>query len=120
MSVTEVRSMVTEQQEVRACLLLHPSSPQFRGVQREDVPSWVARSRPGDQTWGQDEVLCWRIQLATITACLQLSATAINICPVMGYPRSELDTAARNPAQSLQGGSQSRTAGSTPCPPACP
>lgn len=37
-------------EEIRACLLLHPSSPQFGGSQSGDVPSGVARSSPGDRT----------------------------------------------------------------------
>lgn len=49
MSVTEVLSMVMAKEEIRACLLLHPSSPQFGGRQSGDVPSRVARSRPGDK-----------------------------------------------------------------------
>lgn len=37
-------------EEIRACLLLRPSSPQFGGSQSGDVPSGVARSSPGDRT----------------------------------------------------------------------
>ena len=50
MSVTEVLSMVMAKEEIRACLLLHPSSPQFGGSRSGGVPSRVARSRPGDRT----------------------------------------------------------------------
>lgn len=102
MPVTEVLSMVMAKQKTRACLLLHPSSPQFRGGQSGDVPG-PNLSGGQEKSWGQDDVLCWRIQLATIAACLQLSATAKSISSAMGYPRWELGTAARNPAPKAAG-----------------
>lgn len=67
----------------RACLLHHPSSPRVRGGQ--------------DKTWGQDEVLCWRIQLTSIAACLQLSASPCPpACPYPA-PRPSPRLAGRNP-----------------------
>lgn len=91
-------------QEIRACLLLHPSSIQFGAGQSGDV-SGHNPSDGQEKTWGQGEVLSWRIQLRAIAACLQLSAI-IGISPAMGYPRWELGTAAEILPQRLQGGSE--------------
>lgn len=84
-------------QEIRACLLLHPSSIQFGAGQSGDV-SGHNPSDGQEKTWGQ-------IQLRAIAACLQLSAI-IGISPAMGYPRWELGIAAEILPQRLQGGSE--------------
>lgn len=122
MSVTEMLSLGMAKQEIRACLLLHPSNPQFGGSQSEDVPG-PNLSAGQEKTLGQDKVLCWRIQLASIAVCLQLSATAIDISPAMGYPHQEPGTAARNPApkgcREVVKLSHSRTVGPTLGLPAC-
>lgn len=108
-------------QEIRACLLLHPSSIQFGAGQSGDV-SGHNPSDGQDKTWGQGEVLSWRIQLRAIAACLQLSAI-IGISPAMGYPCWELSTAAEILPKGCREGvklSQSWAASPTLCLPACP
>lgn len=100
MSVTEVLSMVMANREVRVRLLFCPSIPQFRGGQSGDVPGHNLSGGQG-QTWGQDKVLCWRIQPPAITPCLQLSA--ISISQAMGCSRWELGTSARIPAPKAAG-----------------
>lgn len=60
MSATEELKMVMTKQEIRACLLLHPSNIQFGAGRSGDVCGHNL-SDVQEKTWGQDEVLCWRI-----------------------------------------------------------
>lgn len=60
MSATEVWKMVMAKQEIRACLLLHPSSIQSGAGQSGDVCGRNL-SDVQEKTWGQGEVLSWRI-----------------------------------------------------------
>lgn len=58
MPATEVLKMLMVK-EIRACLLLHPSSIQFGAGQSRDVCGHNLSDE--QKTWGQDEVLSWKI-----------------------------------------------------------